>query len=261
MQELLMGTGEAPLSVRDLTVAYHRRPVLQSVNLTLPEGKLVGIVGPNGAGKSTLLKAVLGLVPPAAGEAFFWGRPYKERRRWVGYVPQRGSVDWDFPTDALDVVLMGRYGHLGWLRRPGAKDRAMAMECLEQVGMADFAHRQISQLSGGQQQRVFLARALAQDARLYCMDEPFAGVDAATEKAIISLLDALKARGKTVVVVHHDLQTVPEYFAWLVLLNMRVIAAGPTEQVFTVPNLQKAYGGRLTQLDSLQGRVLAGGGD
>jgi manganese/zinc/iron transport system ATP- binding protein len=238
----------APLRVRDLTVAYHRKPVIQSVNLTLPEGKLVGIVGPNGAGKSTLLKAIMGLVPAAAGEVTIYGQPYKERRKWVGYVPQRGSVDWDFPTDALDVVLMGRYGHLGWLRRPGARDREIALQCLAQVGMLDFANRQISQLSGGQQQRVFLARALAQDAQVYFMDEPFAGVDAATEKAIVALLDALKAQGKTVVVVHHDLQTVREYFDWLVLLNMRVIAAGPTDEVFTTASLQKTYGGRLTQL-------------
>ena len=152
---------EAPLQVRDLTVAYHRKPVVQSVSLTLPEGRLVGVVGPNGAGKSTMLKAILGLVPAASGEVTIYGRPYQERRKWVGYVPQRGSVDWDFPTDALDVVLMGRYGHLGWLKRPGAADREVALHCLEQVGMADFAHRQISQLSGGQQQRVFLARALA----------------------------------------------------------------------------------------------------
>ena len=237
-----------PLEVRDLTVAYHRKPVVQSVNLTLPEGQLVGVVGPNGAGKSTMLKAILGLVPAAAGEVRVYGRPYAAQRSLVGYVPQRGSVDWDFPTDALDVVLMGRYGRLGWFRRPGAKDRELAMECLRQVGMADFANRQISQLSGGQQQRVFLARALAQDARLYFMDEPFAGVDAATEKAIVSLLGALKERGKTVVVVHHDLQTVKEYFDWLVLLNMRLIAFGPTAEVFTTENLQKAYGGRLTQL-------------
>ncbi len=251
---------EAPLKIRDLTVAYHKRPVLQSVNLTLPEGKLVGVVGPNGAGKSTMLKATLGLIPAAAGEVQIYGEPYANRRRWVGYVPQRGSVDWDFPTDALDVVLMGRYGHLGWLRRPTAADREIAMRCLEQVGMADFAHRQISQLSGGQQQRVFLARALAQDAKIYFMDEPFAGVDAATEKAIISLLTALKAQGKTVLVVHHDLQTVQEYFDWLVLLNMRVIAAGPTSEVFTLPNLQKTYGGRLTGLGSIGAPGAAAGG-
>ncbi|MDF2627899.1 MAG: ABC-type Mn/Zn transport system, ATPase component [Symbiobacteriaceae bacterium] len=248
---------EYPLEVRDLTVAYHRKPVVQSVNLTLPEGQLVGVVGPNGAGKSTMLKAILGLVPAAAGEVRVFGRPYAAQRSLVGYVPQRGSVDWDFPTDALDVVLMGRYGRLGWFRRPGAKDRELAMECLRQVGMADFANRQISQLSGGQQQRVFLARALAQDARLYFMDEPFAGVDAATEKAIVSLLGALKERGKTVVVVHHDLQTVKEYFDWLVLLNMRLIAFGPTEEVFTAENLQKAYGGRLTQFGAGAAAVLA----
>lgn len=241
---------DTPLAVRDLTVAYHKRPVLQNINLTLPEGQLIGILGPNGAGKSTLLKAALGLVPAAAGEVSIFGRPYKESRHWVGYVPQRGSVDWDFPTDALDVVLMGTYGRLGWLRRPGARERETAMRCLEQVGMADFARRQISQLSGGQQQRVFLARALAQDARLYFMDEPFAGVDAATEKAIISLLTALKSQGKTVVVVHHDLQTVREYFDWLVLLNLRLIEAGPTNRVFTTANLQKAYGGRLTMLET-----------
>jgi manganese/zinc/iron transport system ATP- binding protein len=241
----------APLQIRDLTVAYHKKPVLQSINLSLPEGRLVGVVGPNGAGKSTMLKAVLGLVPAASGEVEIYGKPYKERRQWIGYVLQRGSVDWDFPTDALDVVLMGRYGRLGWFRRPGAKDRELAMRCLEQVGMADYAHRQISQLSGGQQQRVFLARALAQDAKVYFMDEPFAGVDAATEKAIIALLTSLRAQGKTVVVVHHDLQTVREYFDWVVLLNMRLIAAGPTDDVFTMSNLQMTYGGRLTKLSGL----------
>jgi len=246
-----------PLHVRDLTVAYHRKPVLQSVNLSLPEGRLIGIVGPNGAGKSTLLKAILGLMPVAAGEVQIYGKPYKENRHLVGYVPQRGSVDWDFPTDSLDVVMMGLYGRLGWFRRPGAAERETALRCLDQVGMKDYATRQISQLSGGQQQRVFLARALAQDAKLYFMDEPFAGVDAATEKAIVALLGELRARGKTVVVVHHDLQTVREYFDWLVLLNMRVIAAGSTPEVFTQENLQKAYGGRLTQVAALA----AAGGD
>jgi manganese/zinc/iron transport system ATP- binding protein len=242
---------KSPLVVRDLTVAYQKRPALQSINLELPAGKLIGILGPNGAGKSTLLKAVLGLVPTLSGETKIFGRPYREQRKLVGYVPQRGSVDWDFPTDALDVVLMGRYGHLGLFRRPGPRDRQIALEALEQVGMREYAHRQISQLSGGQQQRVFLARALAQDAALYFMDEPFAGVDAATERAIIGIMNELKARGKTVVVVHHDLQTVREYFDYLVLLNLRLIAAGPTEEVFVRENLAKAYGGRLTNLDAL----------
>lgn len=241
----------APLQVRDLTVAYHKRPVLQSISLELPAGKLIGVVGPNGAGKSTLLKAILGLVPAAAGEVRLFGEAPGKARNLVGYVPQRGSVDWDFPTNALDVVLMGRYGHLGLVRRPGAKERQVALDSLAQVGMRDWADRQISQLSGGQQQRVFLARALAQDAQLYFMDEPFAGVDAATERAIIGIMTELKARGKTVVVVHHDLATVPEYFDWLVLLNLRLIAAGRTEETFTRENLQKAYGGRLANLDAL----------
>lgn len=239
---------EAALEVQRLTVGYHRQPVLQDVSLQLPAGRLIGVVGPNGAGKSTLLKAVLGMLPVSSGEALFFGQPLRTVRRWVGYVPQRNSVDWDFPTDALDVVLMGRYGHLGLLRWPGRRDREIAMEALRQVGMDRYARRQISQLSGGQQQRVFLARALAQEARLYLMDEPFAGVDAATERAIIALLGRLRAEGKTVVVVHHDLQTVPEYFDWLVLLNQRVIAAGPIDAVFTRENLQQTYGGQLISL-------------
>lgn len=238
-------TQSPPLRVRDLTVAYQKKPVLRSVHVEVPEGKLIGIIGPNGAGKSTFIKAVQGLIPVASGETEIYGRPYKQQRHLVGYVPQRESVDWDFPTDALDVVLMGRYGRLGWFRRPGKTDRDFAMECLSKVGMADYANRQISQLSGGQQQRVFLARALAQEAQLYFMDEPFAGVDAATEKAIIQLLGELKQQKKTVLVVHHDLQTVEEYFDWAILLNRRVIAAGPTHEAFTPDNLQKTYGGRL----------------
>jgi manganese/zinc/iron transport system ATP- binding protein len=186
------------------------------------------------------------MVPLASGWVKSYGKPAKQMRRAIGYVPQRESVDWDFPTDALDVVLMGTYGKLGWLRRPGPSERAWALECLDKVGMADYAHRQINQLSGGQQQRVFLARALAQDSSLYLMDEPFAGVDAATEKAIVVLLEGLKNRGRTVLVVHHDLQSVAEYFDWVLLLNMRQIAVGPTADVFTSENLRKTYGGRLT---------------
>ncbi|MDF2670979.1 MAG: manganese transporter ATP-binding protein [Paenibacillus sp.] len=238
-----------PLSIKGLTVAYQKKPVLENISLSVPEGKLIGIVGPNGAGKSTLIKAALGLIPSVAGEVRIYGRPYTEQRRLIGYVPQRESVDWDFPTNALDVVMMGRYGHLGWFKRPGAAERKIAMECLEKVGMADLAGRQISQLSGGQQQRIFLARALAQDAKLYLMDEPFVGVDAATEKAIITLLNELKQQGKTVLVVHHDLSTVKEYFDWVLLLNVKVMDFGPTEDVFTKENLQQTYGGRLTILD------------
>lgn len=237
------------VEVRDLTVAYHRKPVLWDVDLALPEASLVGIIGPNGAGKSTLVKAVLDLVPRVRGTTRVFGRPYAEQRRLVGYVPQRGSVDWDFPVDALDVVLMGRYGRLGWFRRPGRADREAAMECLRKVGMEDFARRQISRLSGGQQQRVFLARALAQEARVYFMDEPFAGVDAATERAIMDVLRELRATGRTCVIVHHDLQSARDYFDSIVLLNLRVVAAGPTEAVLTNENLRRTYGGRLTLLD------------
>jgi manganese/zinc/iron transport system ATP- binding protein len=219
--------------------------VLWDVDLVVPEGVLMAIVGPNGAGKTTLIKSILGLVPTAAGRIEVLGASLAARRRDVAYVPQRGSVDWDFPTSVLDVVLMGTYGRLGWIRRPGAEERARASEALEQVGMADFADRQIAQLSGGQQQRVFLARALVQDARVYLMDEPFQGVDATTEKAIVALLQRLREDGKTVLVVHHDLQTVPEYFDWVLLLNVRRIAAGPVAEVFTDANLRLAYGGRV----------------
>jgi len=239
----------APVSVQDLTVAYHRKPVLWDVDLEPPGQRIVGIVGPNGAGKSTLLRAVLDLVPRVSGRIRVFGEPYARVRDRVGYVPQRESVDWDFPVTALDVVAMGAYRRIGWFRPVRRAHREAALASLEQVGMADFAGRQISQLSGGQQQRVFLARALLQEADLYFMDEPLAGVDAATEQAIIRILQRLRAEGKTVFVVHHVLQTVPEYFDHLVLLNMRVVAAGPTEEVFTAENLKRTYGGQLTLLD------------
>lgn len=239
------------VEVHDVTVAYHRRPVLWDIDLLLPAGKLIAIVGPNGAGKSTLLKAILGLVPLASGHVEIFGRPLRKARSLVGYVPQREAVDWDFPVSALDVVLMGRYGRLGWIRRPTSTDRELAAAALAKVGLAEFASRQISQLSGGQQQRVFLARALAQDAPLYVMDEPFAGVDAATERAIVELLRDIRSRGRTVIAVHHDLQTVPAYFDHVVMLNMRRVADGPVDQVFTPENLQRTYGGRLTVLEQV----------
>jgi manganese/zinc/iron transport system ATP- binding protein len=239
----------APLSIHDMTVAYHRKPVLWDVDFDAPEGKLTAIIGPNGAGKSTLLKAALDLIPSASGRVTIYGQPYRKQRRLVAYVPQRESVDWDFPVSALDVVAMGRYGMIGWLRPVTRRHRAAARAALEHVGMADYADRQISQLSGGQQQRVFLARALAQDAQLYLMDEPFAGVDAATERAIVELLRELRSGGKTVLCVHHDLQTAPEYFDHVLLLNMRVVALGPTQETLTPENLRKTYGGRLTLLE------------
>jgi len=241
------------LHIEDLTVSYEYRPVLWDIDLNIPPGVLGAVVGPNGAGKSTLIKAVLGLVPVAAGHIYVFGRPHREQLGRIGYVPQRTSVDWDFPTTALDVVMMGLYGQLGWIRRPGRAERAKAMAALDQVGMADYADRQISQLSGGQQQRVFLARALVQDADLYLMDEPMAGVDATTERQIIGLLQELRSRGKTVLVVHHDLQTVPQYFDWLVLLNVRIIAQGPIEQVYTLENLRQTYGGQIRLLQGIPG--------
>ena len=248
-----------PLSVHAVTVAYHRKPVLWDVDFDVASGSLTAIVGPNGAGKSTLIKACLGLVPRAAGQVEFWGRPYRKIRSLVGYVPQRESVDWDFPVSALDVVCMGRYRRIGWCRPVSKSHKRAAMECLDRVGLADLAFRQISQLSGGQQQRVFLARALAQEADLYFMDEPFAGVDAATERAIVTVLRALRDAGKSVVVVHHDLQTVRDYFDDIVLLNMRVVASGSVEETFTNENLHKTYGGRLTLLSEAAEAVARAG--
>ncbi len=244
----MVTTAEQALEVTDLTVAYQEKPVLWDIDLDVPSGILMAIVGPNGAGKTTLIKSILGLIKPAAGHVLIHGKSYRENRHLVGYVPQRGSVDWDFPTSVLDVVLMGRYGRLGWFKRPSRQDRELALASLDKVGMADYAERQISQLSGGQQQRTFLARALVQDAQLYFMDEPFQGVDATTERAIITLLQDLRARGKTVIAVHHDLQTVPEYFDWVTLLNVRRIASGVVQDVFTEDNLRQAYGGRIAFL-------------
>ena len=238
------------LDVHDVTVAYHRKPVIWDIDLTLTEPRLVGIVGPNGAGKSTLIKAILGLVPLASGTVKIFGKPLAEQRKLVGYVPQRESVDWDFPVSVLDAVLMGTYGRLGWIRRPGHAERDWARTCLDKVGLVELAQRQIGQLSGGQQQRVFLARALAQRAELYFMDEPMAGVDAATEQVIFQQLQELREQGKAVFVVHHDLRTVPLYFDHVVLLNLRLVASGPTAGVFTPEKLQVAYGGRLPILDA-----------
>ena len=245
LQRQPMPDETAAVAVHDLTVAYRDTPVLWDVDVTIPTGTLTAIIGPNGAGKSTLLKAILGLVPVAAGTVEIFGHSDPNQRRLIGYVPQRGSADWTFPTNALDVVTMGTYGQLGWVRRPGKQERERAMYALEQVGMADYSNRQISQLSGGQQQRVFLARALVQDAQLYFMDEPFAGVDAQTEKAIVTLLQTLRSEGKTVVVVHHDLESAPEYFDWLVLLNVRLMASGPFDETFTAENLSRTYGGAM----------------
>lgn len=244
----------SPLAVRGLTVSYGEKPAVFSVDMTLRKGRMTAIVGPNGAGKSTLLKAALGIISPLAGQALVHGKSLKSQRHRIAYVPQRASVDWDFPTRVIDVVLMGLQRELGLLGRVRAHHRHRALACLDRVGMQDFADRQIGQLSGGQQQRVFLARALAQNADLYMLDEPFAGVDAATERAIIAILKSLREEGKTVVAVHHDLATVTEYFDDIFLINTRKVAEGPVETTFTAENLNKTYGGRLAmaQIDQLE---------
>ncbi|MFM8413464.1 MAG: metal ABC transporter ATP-binding protein [Planctomycetota bacterium] len=240
----------------DLTVAYGRRPVLWNVDLAIAEPCLFGIIGPNGAGKSTLLKAALGLVPAVGGYVRFFGAPLPRVRGRVGYVPQRETVDWDFPVSVLDVVLMGTYGRLGWLARPRKKERELARDCLARVGLADFAGRQIGRLSGGQQQRVFLARALAQQSDIYLFDEPLAGVDARSQERIFAVLAELRDSGKLVMVVHHDLRTAVEWFDRVALIDMRLVATGPTADVLTPDNLRRTYAGRIELLDEL-GRAVA----
>lgn len=245
------------VEIHDLTVSYHKKPVLWDVDLLLPQGQVIGIIGPNGAGKSTLLKSIMGLVPPDSGYVKLFDKSLDQVRKQVSYVPQKDAIDWHFPASVLDVVLMGRYARLGLFRRPGQTDKAYALECLRQVGIDALAQRQIAQLSGGQQQRVLLARALAQEAQIYLMDEPFVGVDAATEKIIIDLLQAMAQAGKTIIVVHHDLQSAPNYFDWTVLLNMRVVAAGPTSAVLTPELLQETYGSKLTVLSQVSNLLRA----
>lgn len=235
--------------VEDLTVSYHSKPVLWDIDFDIPPGVMAAIVGPNGAGKSTLIKTILDLVPATAGHVTIFGLPYKQQRKKVGYVPQRSSVDWDFPTTAIDVVTMGLYGQIGWFSRITKSHKAKALDALTRVGMQDFANRQISQLSGGQQQRVFLARALVQDADIYFLDEPMAGVDATTERVIVKILHGLRDKGKTVVVVHHDLQTVRDYFDYMLFVNVRIIAQGPVSEIYTAENLRKAYGGQISLLN------------
>lgn len=236
------------LEVDRLCAAYRKNTVLTDVSFAIQQGSLTSIVGPNGAGKSTLIKVLLELHPSLSGNVSFFGSSLKKVKAKVGYVPQRGSVDWDFPTNALDVVMMGMYGQIGWLKWPNKQHKKKALDALDKVGMADYADRQISELSGGQQQRVFLARALIQDADLYFMDEPLAGVDAATERAIMTILRELKNEGRTVLVVHHDLQTVEDYFDQVLFLNRTVVAHGNTSSTFTAQNIEKTYGGTIRWL-------------
>ena len=234
------------LEINDLTVSYRESPALWDIDLEVPSGVLGAIIGPNGAGKTTLIQSILGLLQPLAGSVQIFGMPNKQAIKRVAYVPQRGSVDWDFPATVFDVVLMGTYGKLGWLKRPSKQEFDMARQALDRVGLLDLGNRQISQLSGGQQQRVFIARALVQNADLYLMDEPFQGVDAVTEQAIVELLRDLQAKGSTALVVHHDLQTISDYFDWVLMLNVRRIAAGPVHEVFTEANLKLAFGSRVS---------------
>jgi manganese/zinc/iron transport system ATP- binding protein len=243
------------LDIADLTVAYRDEPVLWDIDLEVPEGSLMAVIGPNGAGKSTLIKTVLGLIKPVAGNILVYGDSYKNKRKFVGYVPQRSSVDWDFPTTVFDVVLMGSYGKLGWIKRPGKKEKALAREAIEKVGMEEYSGRQINELSGGQQQRTFLARALVQQSGLYLMDEPFSGVDAKTEKAILKILKELNSQGKTILVVHHDLLTVKEYFESVAMLNTRLITSGKIEEVFTEDNIRKTYGGNVNLIKAQKNAI------
>ncbi len=243
------------IRVENLTVSYRGKPAIRNVSVVVGQGLRVGLIGPNGAGKSTLLRALVGLLVPDTGRVELFGRPVREARKLVAYVPQRSEVDWDYPVVAEEVVLMGRFPHVGWVRRPRPEDRRVARECLRQVGMEALAHRQIGQLSGGQQQRVFLARALAQEARLLLLDEPFVGVDAATEEAIYGLLDRLREEGRTVVVATHDLSRAQTAFDRLLLLNQHVVAYGPPAEVFQPALLQRTYGGRLTLLEVADQRM------
>lgn len=238
------------VNVEELTVNYDKTPALWDVHFKVPPA-LVGIVGPNGAGKSTLLKALLGMVKPLTGKIEFFGHPLHQVRKKVAYVPQRSSVDWDFPLTAFDLVLMGRFGKLGPFKWPSRADRKAVEAALDKVGMLPFAKRQIGELSGGQQQRLFVARALLQEADLYLMDEPFAGIDIATEKALMALFEELRKAGKTLFVVHHDLHTVERYFDWLLLLNTCLVASGPLKEVFSQENILRTYGRSSALLDEV----------
>lgn len=230
------------LEIIHLSVNYEKTPILWDISLRVPSGNIVGIIGPNGAGKSTLLKTILGLIKPVSGKVEFFGSTLAEMQKRIAYVPQRESVDWDFPITVKELVMMGRYGALGVFQRPKKQDYADAQKYLELVGMKGFENRQISQLSGGQQQRVFIARALLQEADIYFMDEPFSGIDMGSESMIIHLLKELKNKGKTIFVVHHDLNTIESYFDWLIMLNMRLVTCGPVREVFNSMTLQSTYG-------------------
>ncbi|WP_077602919.1 metal ABC transporter ATP-binding protein [Oceanobacillus sojae] len=237
-------------SVQDLTVSYGEQTALKNINFQVEKGKLVGVIGPNGAGKSTLMKASLGLISKDHGTIEFYGKPVKQMRENIAYIPQRNNIDWDFPINVLDTVVLGTYPKLGVFHRPKKADRKRAQACLAQVGLQKFSKRQIGELSGGQQQRVFLARALAQQTEIFFFDEPFVGIDASSEETIIHILKKLRDEGKTVIVIHHDLSKAQEYFDDLVLINQDLIEAGPAASVLTPEALGKAYKSQLPFLQS-----------
>ncbi|MBT2686618.1 metal ABC transporter ATP-binding protein [Bacillus sp. ISL-47] len=239
------------ISIQDLHVSYYGNEAVKGVSLSVDTGNLVGIIGPNGAGKSTFLKAMLNLIPKDKGDVKVMGRTIKEVRKRIAYVPQRNDIDWDFPITVLDAVLLGTYPHLKLFRRPKKKDKEWALECLQRVGMQEFSKRQIGELSGGQQQRVFLARALAQQADLFFLDEPFVGVDVSSEETIVTILKELCRQGKTVIVVHHDLSKANDYFHQLILLNKELICFGTVDEVFKPEVIEKAYKGQFAFMNEI----------
>lgn len=237
------------ITIKNITVAYDKTPVLWDIDLCLPLGKMIAIIGPNGAGKSTLFQAILNFTRPMTGEIQCFGLPYTEVRRRIAYIPQRSSIDWNFPTTVLEVAVMGRYRKFQWNPWIQKTDMDAAKGVLSMLGLDSFQDRQINQLSGGQKQRLFLARALLQEADLYLLDEPFAGVDATTERMMMEVFTTLQNAGKTVCMIHHDLHSVEKYFDYTVILNTRVVASGPTLEVFNFDNIQKAFGSRSTLLE------------
>ncbi len=239
------------LQIKDLTVAYQNNVVLQNVNLSIPSGNLVGIIGPNGAGKSTLLNAIMHLIPKIEGEVKIKGESLKTIRKQVAFIPQRDSVDWNFPISVLDLVLMGRYVKLPWYKKITDLDKQQALNCLEKVNMLNFADKHISELSGGEKQRIFIARALAQEAEVYFFDEPLVGIDATSEKEIMEILNQMKMEGKSIFVVHHDLQSSVEYFDWVIFINRKIVASGPISSVFSLQNLQNTYGEAFSVLSKI----------
>ncbi|MFA6708647.1 MAG: metal ABC transporter ATP-binding protein [Fusobacterium sp.] len=232
---------EIAISIKNLTVSYENKKILSNIDMNIPKGKLIGIIGPNGGGKSTFIKGILNIIKKKSGIVKFQGKDYRKYFKKIAYIPQRDTVDWDFPTTVLDVVIMGSYGRLGLFKSPGEKEKEEAIKNLKKLNIEKYFDRQISQLSGGEKQRVFIARALMQKAEIYFMDEPFQGVDVKTEKEIIEILKKLKEKGKTVLVVHHNLEKVKDYFDYLIMINREIVAIGETNDIFIEKNINKTF--------------------